>query len=159
MHKLEIFLFTVRNTSSSSSIMHTFLHGSRMLRGSFCGITSEVSLTTISKHSQKRWCSVDPLRDKLWIHITSLQLYAFDKECNFLGLMPALFSYIYLSSKATSPFGCSLKGTMLSVSSELSRYPLLYGAGPTFSIACSGVFIVDEDNLNEIKFQTQTTEI
>ena len=72
--------------------------------------------------------------------------------------MPALFSYIYLSSKALSPLGCSLNGTMQSVSSELSRYPFVCAGGRTFSITWSGVFILDEENWKEKKFQRQTTE-
>ena len=72
--------------------------------------------------------------------------------------MPALFSYIYLSSKALSSLGCSLNGTMQSVSSELSRYPFVCAGGRTCSIPCAGVFILDEENWKEKKIQRQTTE-
>ena len=67
--------------------------------------------------------------------------------------MPALFSYIYLSSKALSPLGCSLNGTMQSVSSELSRYPFVCAGGRSFAITCSGVLILDEVIGMEKKFK------
>jgi hypothetical protein len=47
---------------------------------------------------------------------------------------------------------------MQSVSSELSWYRFVCAGGRTFSITWSGVFILDEENWNEIKFQRQTTE-
>ena len=43
------------------------------VQGSFKGTERDVSHTTISKHSQNLWCSVDPMRDKLWEGTRKLQ--------------------------------------------------------------------------------------
>ena len=53
-------------TNSSSSMAHTFLHGSKILSGSNWRGVIDSSATTMSKHSQNLLCSLEPLLAKLW---------------------------------------------------------------------------------------------
>ena len=90
-------------TISSSSMVQTFRHGSRMFKVSNCRGLIDSSATTISKHSQKRWCSKEPLLPKLclfcginymhlWLNTVNIKI-----QCVLNNII------VYLASYAARP--------------------------------------------------------